>query len=252
MGRRQRRLGRPRHRGPGAVRRLLPVDGLCIVVGDLGLETAATGAKLSVAFSGTGSGTVSDPAAPFSCSSACAAWYASGATAAVAATPDTGSTFAGWGSDCPGTVSSTTCQVTMTSDQSLSASFSSAHAKGGGSGSGGGGGSGGGSGSGGGGGGQTGPGATSSRHAPKTRILAAQISGGTATFRFAANGRHSGFQCALVRHALATTARRRTSRAANRRGPSTVSPAGTTASSFARSSAAGGPEPATRRAFTIG
>jgi Divergent InlB B-repeat domain len=167
-----------------------PSTGLCVDVGDQGLETVATGAKLSVAFAGTGGGTISDAGAPFSCSSACGAWYASGASATVAATPASGSTFDGWGSGCPGTVSGITCQVSMTSSQSLSASFTLANPKRGGTGSGG---------SGSGGGGQTGSGPPG--RAPKTKILGAVINPrrGSATFRFAAKGSHSGFQCALVR-----------------------------------------------------
>lgn len=108
-----------------------------------------------------------------------------------------GSTFDGWGSGCPGSVSGTTCQLTLSSNATISASFTSTQAQGGG---GGGSGSGGGSG----GGGSSGGSGSGAGRAPKTTILADRINqrSGIVTFRFRAAGSHSGFQCALVHHGL--------------------------------------------------
>jgi len=100
-----------------------PATGLCVAVGDQGVELASTGSMLAVAFAGSGTGTVSDSTASFSCMSACSAWYASGAAVSVDAAPAVGSTFAGWGGTCPGTVNLNSCEITMTTNQAVSATF---------------------------------------------------------------------------------------------------------------------------------
>jgi hypothetical protein len=75
---------------------------------------------LSVTFAGTGGGTVSDGAS-LSCTASCQHQYAQGAVVHLTATPASGSTFAGWsGGGCSGTG---TCSVTMSSDQSVTATF---------------------------------------------------------------------------------------------------------------------------------
>ena len=75
---------------------------------------------LSVSVGGTGSGTVSGPSV--SCPGTCSAIYAQGSQVTLTATPATGSTFAGWsGGGCSG--SAPTCTVTMSSDQSVTATF---------------------------------------------------------------------------------------------------------------------------------
>jgi hypothetical protein len=68
---------------------------------------------LSVTTSGSGSGTVTrNPSASS---------YASGTSVTLTATPSSGSVFAGWSGACSGT--SSTCSVTMTSNQSVGATF---------------------------------------------------------------------------------------------------------------------------------
>ena len=73
---------------------------------------------LSVSTAGTGSGTVTGLG--ISCPGNCSASYASGTVVTLSATPAAGSTFAGWNGACTGTGA---CQVTMSSDQSVTATF---------------------------------------------------------------------------------------------------------------------------------
>lgn len=75
---------------------------------------------LTVAKSGTGSGTVTGSG--ISCGSTCSASYTSGTSVTLTAAASTGSTFAGWGGACSGTAS--TCTVAMTAAKSVTASFS--------------------------------------------------------------------------------------------------------------------------------
>ncbi len=76
---------------------------------------------LSVAKSGTGSGTVSG--GPISCGSTCSANVASGTTVTLTASPAAGSTFAGWSGACTGTGS---CILSMTAARSATATFTTA------------------------------------------------------------------------------------------------------------------------------
>ncbi|MFN7955460.1 MAG: hypothetical protein U0610_27295 [bacterium] len=77
---------------------------------------------LTVTKAGTGAGTVSSSPAGINCGSTCSAGYASGTVVTLTASPSAGSTFAGWsGAGCSGTG---TCQVTMASAQSVTATFS--------------------------------------------------------------------------------------------------------------------------------
>jgi hypothetical protein len=76
---------------------------------------------LSVAKTGSGSGTVSSSPAGIDCGGACSAPFDDGATVTLTAAPAGGSTFSGWsGGGCSGTG---TCVVTLGSDQSVSAAF---------------------------------------------------------------------------------------------------------------------------------
>ena len=74
---------------------------------------------LSVTVSGNGS--VSSNPSGISCGGTCSASYASGTAVTLTATPSSGATFSGWGGACAGT--STTCTLTLSQTQSVSASF---------------------------------------------------------------------------------------------------------------------------------
>jgi hypothetical protein len=75
---------------------------------------------LSLAFAGTGAGSVSDGAS-LSCASNCPHQYRQSTVVTLTATPASGSTFAGWsGAGCSGTGS---CQITMNVAQSVTATF---------------------------------------------------------------------------------------------------------------------------------
>jgi hypothetical protein len=77
---------------------------------------------LSLATTGTGSGTVSSSPAGIACGVTCSDAYPNGTIVALRATPVSGSTFAGWsGGGCPGTGA---CLVTVNSDTSVTATFS--------------------------------------------------------------------------------------------------------------------------------
>jgi hypothetical protein len=73
---------------------------------------------LSVSKSGTGSGTVTGNG--INCGSDCSETYTADTPVTLSASPDGGSTFAGWSGDCSGTGS---CVLTMNSDKSVTATF---------------------------------------------------------------------------------------------------------------------------------
>jgi hypothetical protein len=78
--------------------------------------------KLAVSKLGTGSGTVSSNPTGIDCGATCIAPFASGTHVTLTESPAAGSTFAGWsGGGCSGTA--TTCQVTVTADTSVTATF---------------------------------------------------------------------------------------------------------------------------------
>ncbi len=77
---------------------------------------------LSVSKFGTGSGTVSSNPTGISCGSTCAATYTHGTSVTLSAIAATGSTFTGWSGACSGT---STCTVSLTQAQNVSAGFSS-------------------------------------------------------------------------------------------------------------------------------
>ncbi|WP_417915547.1 InlB B-repeat-containing protein [Candidatus Electronema sp. JM] len=76
---------------------------------------------LSASKSGTGSGTVTSSPAGISCGSTCNAYFASGQTVMLTASPAADSTFTGWGGACSGSAS--TCIVSMTQERSVTAAF---------------------------------------------------------------------------------------------------------------------------------
>jgi hypothetical protein len=75
---------------------------------------------LTVAKSGTGTGTVDTSPAGISCGSTCSATYASGTSVALSATPTTGSTFTGWSGACTGTGG---CAVVLDANKNATATF---------------------------------------------------------------------------------------------------------------------------------
>jgi uncharacterized repeat protein (TIGR02543 family) len=75
---------------------------------------------LTVAKSGTGTGSVTSAPAGVSCGTVCSASYPSGGSVTLTATAATGSTFTGWSGDCTGTGA---CTVTMDGDHSATANF---------------------------------------------------------------------------------------------------------------------------------
>ncbi len=83
-------------------------------------STAASYA-LSVSKAGTGSGTVTSSPSGINCGSTCSANYTSGTSVTLTAAANSGSAFTSWGGACSG--SSSTCTVSMTAAQSVSASF---------------------------------------------------------------------------------------------------------------------------------
>ncbi|MEK6277144.1 MAG: right-handed parallel beta-helix repeat-containing protein [Actinomycetota bacterium] len=78
---------------------------------------------LSVSVGGTGTGTVTGPG--ISCPGDCSEPYADGTIVNLAAGPTAGASFASWGGYCSG---SGACQVPMSADRSVSASFTASPA----------------------------------------------------------------------------------------------------------------------------
>ncbi len=85
------------------------------------VAAAAASPSLSVSPAGSGSGAITSSPAGISCPGSCQHGYAQGTVVTLTATPASGSTFAGWsGAGCSGTDA---CQVTMSSAQSVTATF---------------------------------------------------------------------------------------------------------------------------------
>lgn len=89
------------------------------------VRSGQSGSFASLVISESGSGTVTSTPTGIACSSAnaeCSAPFATGMNVTLTATADAGSTFTGWsGGVCSGT--STTCQVTMDGDKTVTATF---------------------------------------------------------------------------------------------------------------------------------
>ncbi len=79
---------------------------------------------LTVTFAGKGSGTVTSSPSGLSCASpsACLAQFASGTTVALTATPNGGSLFGSW-VGCDTTTGTNPCDVTMTSNRTVTVTF---------------------------------------------------------------------------------------------------------------------------------
>ena len=76
---------------------------------------------LTVSRSGTGRGTITSSPIGISCGYDCSQSYASGTVVTLTAVASSGTVFTGWSGACEGT--STTCQVTMSSSKTVTASF---------------------------------------------------------------------------------------------------------------------------------
>ncbi len=78
--------------------------------------------QLSVHVSGGSAGKVTSSPSGINCGATCTAAYNAGTTVTLTATPSAGAVFTGWSGPCTG-MASTVCKVTMSSVQSVSASF---------------------------------------------------------------------------------------------------------------------------------
>jgi hypothetical protein len=100
--------------------------GSCVVTMNTATNVSATFTQNAppsfiLSVSDSGSGTVTSSPAGISCGSTCSASYQSGTAVSLTETPASGYSFAGWsGGGCSGTGS---CVVTMSSAQSVTASF---------------------------------------------------------------------------------------------------------------------------------
>ena len=75
---------------------------------------------LTVSRAGMGNGTVTSSPADITCGADCSEVYSSGTNVTLTATPQVGSSFAGWSGACTGTGS---CMIPMTSAKSVTATF---------------------------------------------------------------------------------------------------------------------------------
>lgn len=78
---------------------------------------------LSVSKNGTGSGTVFSSPTGIDCGSDCSEAYPSGTVVRLTAIAASGSTFAGWGGECAPEGTNSTCDVTVTEDDLVTATF---------------------------------------------------------------------------------------------------------------------------------
>ena len=76
--------------------------------------------SLTVTKLGSGSGTVTSSPSGIDCGAICTAAFSKGTMVTLTATPDSGSTFTGWGGDCVG---AGRCTVTMDQDRAVTATF---------------------------------------------------------------------------------------------------------------------------------
>ncbi|MDX2218701.1 MAG: FG-GAP-like repeat-containing protein, partial [Burkholderiales bacterium] len=96
------------------------------VAGSFSVTTLASTQTLTVAKSGTGSGTVTSSPAGISCGADCSESYATGTVVTLGAVASGGSVFTGWtGEGCSGTGN---CVVTMSQARNVTANFTPANA----------------------------------------------------------------------------------------------------------------------------
>ena len=92
---------------------------------DIGaVEYVSFNKVLTVSKAGNGSGAVTSTPAGITCGTTCNASFTQNAAVTLTATPDNGSTFAGWGGACSGTTA--TCTVTMDNAKTVTATFNKA------------------------------------------------------------------------------------------------------------------------------
>jgi endoglucanase len=98
----------------------------CVVTMNAAQTVGATfgGTTFALTVTTTGTGTVTSSAGGINCGATCSASYATGTVVTLTATPGSPSTFAGWSGACTGAAS--TCVVTMSSAQSVGATFACA------------------------------------------------------------------------------------------------------------------------------
>lgn len=96
-------------------------SGACTVTMNAAESVSATFTQqFTLSVTETGSGTVTSTPSGINCGFTCSASFASGTQVTLGATPASGWIFSGWGGACSGTGS---CVVTMSSTQSVSATF---------------------------------------------------------------------------------------------------------------------------------
>ena len=81
--------------------------------------TSQPASTLDVNKAGDGSGQITSDPAGIDCGSTCTAQFGAGTDVTLSATPDPGSTFAGWSGDCSGLV----CLLTMDDNRNVTATF---------------------------------------------------------------------------------------------------------------------------------
>lgn len=78
--------------------------------------------NLSLDVTGGANGVITSSPAGIDCGSTCSAPFPAESSVALTASPNTGHSFGGWGTGCT-SISGTTCNVTMSADVTISATF---------------------------------------------------------------------------------------------------------------------------------
>jgi alpha-tubulin suppressor-like RCC1 family protein len=104
----------------GTVTATAPAGGTLQVYEDGRAVVRPVRAALTIAATGTGSGSIGSNPSGIRCGDSCYALFDAGTAVTLAATPDSNSTFGGWTGACTGTAS---CTVTMDAAKSVTATF---------------------------------------------------------------------------------------------------------------------------------